>query len=56
MSEQKLLGLLPNSPLANVIAQPQLMHVKHEDHGLFKLKKRIKSARDARKKLKGKVK
>ena len=49
MAEQKPLGVLPNSPLANAMAQPQLMYIKHEDHGLSKLKKRIKNDRDARK-------
>ena len=49
MAEQKPLGVLPNSPLANAMAQPQLMHVKHEDYGVSKLKDRIKSDRDARK-------
>jgi len=55
MAEQKPLGVLPNSPLANAMAQPQLMHVKHEDYGVSKLKDRIKNDRDARKKIKSRV-
>jgi hypothetical protein len=52
MAEQKPLGVLPNSPLANAIAQPQLMYVKHEDHGLSKLRRRIKKDKDSRNKIK----
>jgi hypothetical protein len=28
------------------MAQPQLMHVKHEDYGLSKLRRRIKKDKD----------
>ena len=49
MAEQKPLGVLPDSPLANAMAQPQLMYVKHQDYGLTKFMKRIKDDRDARK-------
>tara|TARA_A100001015_G_C14678245_1_gene589651 strand:+ start:186 stop:353 length:168 start_codon:yes stop_codon:yes gene_type:complete len=55
MAEQKPLDVLPNSPLANALSQPQLMLVKHQDHGLTKLMKRIKNDRNARKKIKSRV-
>jgi len=36
----------PNSPILQEMQKPQLMLVKHNDHGLHKLRKRIKESDD----------